>query len=200
MIKEWFKKQGVWLVVLVVLVGAAFIVGRYTVKADVIVTEKVVVQTKTEVQIVEVEKKIIERVVDSQYSKNVHKERTEESRPDGTKLVKEVTDIGVEKTIKDVRVEFVDRTTTVEKTVEVEKIVEKEKIVKGHQPDWTVSVKLGTEFLHMKVEPTAPWLNPLIIGVGVDRRILGPFKMGLWADTDAKFSRLGGGLSVSGEF
>lgn len=197
--KPWVKVLTgglVWAATLLV----AFAFGKYMTPPQVIETQKVVVQEKEVLKVVEVEKKIIERVVDTTESKRIHKERTEETKPDGSKLVKETTDIGVDRTIKDVEVKFVDRTNTIERVVEVEKLVEVERRVEAHKPNWEVGVKFGTVFTEFSKELKSPYTNLMVVGVDVERRIAGPVKMGLWVDSNLAFDHVSGGLSASIEF
>lgn len=184
----------------ILLAGAAlFLAGRHSTPPKVVEVIKEVVVEKEKLKVVEVEKIIIEKNKESNEAKRIHKERTEESRPDGTKIVKETTDINVDKTVKEVEVKFVDRVNTVEKEIIVEKKVEIEKIVENN-PDWTVTARLGTDFRNLKLSPLAPYVSPIIVGAEVDRRVVGPFKAGLWVHSSIDFNSVSGGLAVGADF
>jgi hypothetical protein len=183
----------------ILLLVGSFILGRYTVvpKTNIEYVEKQVVVEKEVVKIVEVTKTIVERVHDSVTEKRVHKERTEETRPDGTKIVRETEDINVEKVVKDVDVKYVDRTNTVEKQVDKEVKVEVIKIVKTPLPDWELAAKVGVNINNL-LNPTLG--SPVVVGAEIDRRIIGPFKAGVWVTTNTTFNNWQAGLSVNGEF
>ena len=184
------------------LVIVAYLGGLYQGRGDkeiqIVETQKVVIQEV--LKIVEVEKVVVNRGRDLNENKTIHKERTEEPRPDGTILVKETTDIGIDRTVKEVEVKYVDRYNITEKVVEVEKIVQVEKIIKPKAADWAVTARLGTSFTEFKPQLTVPYIDPLIVGIGVDRRILGPFKAGLWVNSTTKLDSVVGGISLGVEF
>lgn len=60
---------------------------------------------------------------------------------------------------------------------------------------WHVSVLVGTRFNNLNIKTTAPYLDPLYYGVVVNRQILGPFYVGVWALTNKS-----GGLSLGVKF
>lgn len=175
---------------LVILVAAGmFLWGRLSAPTKVVTINHTEELEKLKEQMAEVLKKLDTKTTDTQENKSVHTERTEEIRPDGTKFVKVVTDTNINRVIKEIEVKFVDRTTTVEKEVTKEVTVEITKIVESKKPDWTVTARAGID---NKLLP--------VVGLGVDRRILGPFKAGLWANSNTQFNSFSGGLSVSVEF
>jgi hypothetical protein len=193
--------SGFLTIILVAIVGVAtFSAGRYSAPTKVQTVEKQVVVTQEKVQIVQVEKASEDKTKDQNSQKHVHRERTETTSPDGTKVVKVVTDVNVDKTIKETDVKVVTVTNTVEKQVEIEKKVEVTKTIERARPDWFLSAKLGTNFSTLKVSATAPYINPLLIGVDGNRRIIGPLFLGLWALTSTDFKSISGGLSASMEF
>jgi hypothetical protein len=176
--------------ILLFVIGAGFLgywQGHSNVK--IVQTEKIVEHEV--IKVVEVERKVTEKNLNE--SKHIHKERVEETHLDGTKTVKETTDIGVERVVKEVEIKYVDRTNT------VEKIVEKQVLV-NNSPDWTVSAKIGTSPTELKPSLVVPYFDPLILGVEVQRRIAGPFKGGVWVNTTSKLNTLSGGVSASMEF
>jgi hypothetical protein len=182
------KKRYVILAGLIALI-LAFFAGRYT--------------TPVEVQIKEVEKivekeKIVEVVV-KEYIKeaktdiklDVVKTKTTTTKPDGT-----VTVVETEHLKEDTKIDEKEVKTEI-KVVEVEKIIEKEKIVERlvstDRPDWKVSVLGGVQV--DGIELSKGYLQPWVVGANVERRIVGPFSVGVWGQ-----SNLSAGISVGFEF
>lgn len=168
---EKFKKIAVPVVTLVVGFGLGWVLKKPIVqieeKTKVVEVEKqvVVVQEKVRVEVV--------KVKDTQVVERWHREKTEEKRPDGTVLTKEVEDKNIDTLIK-------EKENSVQvKVVEVEKqvLVEKEKIVekKLTLPDWHVGALVG-------VGPNFEQINNTTISVGLEaeRRIIGPVWVGGW--------------------
>lgn len=175
---------------LVVLLPVAFISGRYT--APVKIVEKRVEVTVE--KLVEVEKKTDTTKIDEELNKHTHKERTVEIKPDGTQVVKETTDTNTEKNTKEVEVKYVDREVVVEKKIEVTV----EKIVESGKPDWTVTARVGVD-INRLLNPSV--VNPILVGVEIDRRIIGPFKAGVWVQENVTFNTWPtAGVAVSAEF
>ena len=58
-------------------------------------------------------------------------------------------------------------------------------------PDWRVGVLVGATWK----EPALVISGPLVLGVQVERRMLGPFSLGVWGTTQGA-----AGASISGEF
>ena len=63
--------------------------------------------------------------------------------------------------------------------------------VTASRPDWRVGVLAGAAW----TPPALTIAGPLVLGVQVERRIIGPFSLGAWGSTVGA-----AGLSVSGEF
>jgi hypothetical protein len=185
------------IVVCVLACVGSFWAGRRTAPVETKYVEKQVIVEKEVIKTVEVEKKVDEKKKDEAVAKNVHKERTEVTHPDGTKEVKETVDVNATKVVKEVQIQYVDRIQTVEKVVEVEKKVEIEKVVKNPLPDWGVQARVGVDISAI-LNPTRG--GPVVIGLEVDRRIIGPFKAGVWAQTNTTFNQWQAGLSVGAEF
>jgi hypothetical protein len=146
----------------VVLLLGAYAAGRYATPARVV--EKV--------RTVEVEK-VVERVrMETVYRaaqderRNVRRETREEKRPDGTVITTKVEDDKTEtKTATEGRT-----AAEAAKAVERERLVETVRVVEGKRPDWLVGAQIG-------------YSNGALYGVSVDRRILGPAYIGVWANT-----------------
>lgn len=88
--------------------------------------------------------------------------------------------------------------TSLEKTskqTETQKIVEKQSITVRGAPQWQVSLMAGTNWSIVRLSPQIPYLDPLVLGVLVNRRIVGPVFVGGWVNTSKEF-----GISLSLEF
>lgn len=153
--------------------------------------------------------RIVEKVVykendskkqDQDIQKDTHTKKETETvvKPDGTKVVKEVvtTDSDLHKEEHKEEV----------KTVEVEKVVERvvyqdREVTKKVEnlKDWSVQVRLGTSSDGFGILPVAPYVTPVIMGASVERRIIGSFKAGLWAQTNG-FKNLEGGICATIDF
>jgi len=165
------------------------------------IEEKIVYQDK--IKIVEVVKwqtltKTEEKIV---YVKNEardkHRETTKVISPDGTITIKKTEDDKTKLT----------SSNTSEKIVEIEKVVYKDRVVEGEtkliketkvevrQPEWMLYGMVGTRPLDMTLSSTPPYISPLVIGVGVDKRIVGPFWLGIMGTSDWAFF-----LKATGEF
>ncbi len=164
----------------------------------VIEKEKIVESKKTKE-----ENKEKEVVVDKKEEKKDEvkiqwKERIVIVKPDGTRIEKESTKETDAKTEVKVETKIVEKEKIVYKDVIVTKEVEKYKETINRK-NWDVSVKVGLGVTDFKLSPQAPYLTPVILGVGVDRRVVGPFKAGLWIQTK-QFSDFSAGLSLGLEF
>lgn len=137
------------------ILAAVFLIGRYSRPSKII--------TKTEikeiVKIVEVEKKKVD--------KDVVTEIIEITKPDGTKEKKTV--------IVDKSKEESEKTKLTEK----EKAINKEKIVENGE-NWSARVMAGTQFDSISNFTK----NGIILGLGVDRKIIGPFTAGVFMLTN----------------
>lgn len=172
-----------------ILTGAAFLAmlvlayatGRYLQPANVVEKEKVVTR-------VEIQEKIVEKVVEKKVyveveAKVVHKETTTVKGKDGTETTKTVED-----TKSDTHKNGED-TKTADKVVErvVEKVVikEVEKIVTAAKPNWRLGPMVGVDLRTALGGPPQliPQLGPMVIGVQVERRVLGPISLGVYGQT-----------------
>jgi hypothetical protein len=114
--------------------------------------------------------------------KHEHVETTTTKAPDGTTTTKTTddtdTNTGTNETTN------TDSTVTRTETKYVDRIVEREKKVL-QQPDWRAYVGAGVAiptFLGQQ-QIGVPGLQGFVIQAGVDRRIIGPFWMGLFGNT-----------------
>lgn len=183
------KEAAVIAIIAVLLFGGGFAVGRYFTPPKTVTTEKVhevtktqvVTQTKTEVQVV--------RVKDSDTQQKIHRVTVEGIDPPGCRSKTTTEDINVDAVVHDntnsVKVQYVDR--VVEKWQD--KIVEKQ--VKTIQPlNWTVWAGVGLDLPYFlgQGQHGIPGMSGVVVQVGADRRILGPFWAGLSLNTEGVIS------------
>ncbi len=176
-----------WVLVLlaVALFGGGMATGRYMLPPQTIVTEKihevtkiqVVEKIKTEIQIV--------KVHDAQTQQKIHRTVVESKKPDGEATKTTTEDINVDSVVHDnthdTEIKYVDR--VVEKWQE--RIVEKEKRVLS-QPDWSVYAGVGVDIPYYlgQGQHGIPGLQGFVVQAGIDRRILGPFWLGIFGNTE----------------
>ena len=130
-----------------------------------VVKEVVVTQEKVRVEVVHVK--------DTQVVERWHREKTEETKPDGTKIAKEVEDKNIDSIVKEKENSTQVQIVTVEKQI----VVEKEKIVerKPILPDWHMGVLIG-----VAPQFNVPTDTSLLVGLEAERRIIGPLFAGAW--------------------
>jgi hypothetical protein len=191
---------GILVLAALVLFGGGIAVGRYTLPAKIVITETVkevekqvvVEKVKTEVQVQ------IVKVHDKQQAEKIHRVTVEGIDPPGCKSKTVTEDINVDTVVHDntntheTEVRYVDR--VVEK--QVEKLVEKTKTV-INQPDWMVQAGAGVAVpaLLGHESPGVPGLRGAVIDVGLSRRVVGPFWLGLSGNTQGVVS-----LQLTGTF
>jgi hypothetical protein len=176
---------------LILFFAAGGLFGRFVLPERVVEKEK---EVKVQVESEEAKEKIRELTAEVEhYRSNVHREETEVTHPDGTIERKKTETIVVEKTKEVEVIKLVDREVKVEVVKYVER--EKEKTVETAKPQWRVGLLVGTDLTKLSVQPTAPWINPLLVGGHVERRIIGPVFVGVWG-----LSSGAGGISVAVEF
>lgn len=197
---EKIKKYAPW-------VFSAILVGLLITLALVLRFQKPEVVTVEKVKIEYQEKIVYVKVADTEKKEDEHKKEnqviTEEKktvkRPDGTTETTESkkTENQAEtiRTVVEVKkvIEYVDR----------EKIVIQEKEIKTTpvQKDWRLGLKAGTSVTGLKIQPSAPYIDPIILHIDGERRIISLGKVdlygGLWVQTSSfKTLELGLGLSV----
>lgn len=178
----WLKEhKWVWICLLgALLLGGAYLAGRYTTPTKVVekTVEKIQykdrIVTKTEIQ------KVYVQVQD----KDRHKETTTVKTPDGTTTTRVVEDEKTKVTTKDKEqeIKYVDRIQT------VDRIVEKEKIVTMAKPNWRMGILAGVDVMTALGRTTQPipQLGPVTLGLQAERRIVGPFFLGVWGLTSGQ--------------
>ena len=186
-----------WLTIVLVAVlvfAGGYGTGRYISPPNTVVTEKVhevtqtQVVTKTEVQVQKV------YVHDKQVDEKVHRVIAETTKPDGEKTKTTTEDIGIDSVVHDNTntntVQYVDR--VVEKQVMVDRLVEKKTLAVN---DWRIAAGAGVAIPYFlgQGSPGIPGLQGAVLSLEADRRILGPFWLGVSGNTQGVVS---GNLSV----
>lgn len=173
---------------ILLLLPIGITIGRYAwgPKVNEKVVEKEVVRTVYQ-------DRIVEKVVYKQVEKKKERtEITETHNPDGTKVVKTITDTDTD-TNTDINK---DRHEEKVVTQVIEKVVEKEKIIKT-LPDWRVGVGVGYAIPTALGQPEigVPGLKGAVIQAELDRRIIGTFALGVFGNTQGV-----AGLTFSGQW
>jgi hypothetical protein len=165
------------LAALLIAFGAGFGSARSTMKPGVItVTKTVTVEKVVEAKAKQVEKRVV-----------VYRDRI--IKPDGTRIEHEV-----ERSQTDAK-------STSTRAAEKTAAAESTQIIKpSNPPDWRVGALVGLNWQGIHWSPLSIGLDALTYGVFVDRRILGPFSVGLWVTNSGKTFAPALGLQVSMEF
>lgn len=196
-LKSFFSNRWVVIgIVAVVVFGGGYATGRYLAPPQTIVTEKIhEVEKQVVVEKVKTEIKVV-TVHDAQTAEKVHRVVVETAKPDGEKTTTTTEDINTDTVVHDntnsVQIQYVDR--VVEKWSE--KIIEKEKrVLKA--ADWRVAAGVGVAIPTFLGETQIgiPGLKGFVVQVEADRRIIGPFYLGLWGNTQGS-----AGLNLSAVF
>lgn len=143
----------------------------------------------------------LQRVRETQVTEKYHREELETRLPDGTYSKKVTVDKNIDSHTKEtetkveVRVVEVEKVVEKEKLVTVDKVVEKEKLVTPVLAQWHVGVFGG---INPQLLPT-PKINSYVIGGEVERRIAGPFWVGVWGAGTTTGQGMGG-LKLGMEF
>jgi hypothetical protein len=158
-------------VALALLVGA-FAVGRYTTPGpDVVIAESIrFVETKVEVRVTE---KAKDRIV---YRDII-------TKPDGTKI-----DRSIERTETETKKSTDTKTST-------DAASDAKSSSTGYKPQWRVGALVGANVAGVRFDRPLGW-DLLAAGAFAERRIAGPFYVGLWALSAGPSL----GLSVTVEF
>jgi hypothetical protein len=176
------KHLGAGILAGILLFGAGYAICIYTRPAE--VREHTVVQkVEVEKQVVVVQEKIkVEKVYLQDTKQAIHRETHETSHPDGTVEKFSTEDINTSNVIQSHDIQYVDRDVlkTVEHTTVQEKVIDK--IVSAAKPQWHASLLVGMDFKRLDALgtplPGSLLGKPWILGVHVERRIVGPFFIG----------------------
>lgn len=196
-IKQWFSNNGVWLLICLVCLVCGFAMGGYMNQGQVKIEEKIKVVEVEKQVVVEKEKVRIEivKVKDTQIVERWRREKNEEKRPDGTVLTKEVEEKNIDTVVHE------KSNSTEVKVVKVEKqvVVEREKIVEKKiepiLPQWHLGVLGGVSPQILPV----PGINSYLVGGEVERRIVGPFFLGVWGMGSTTGQGMGG-IKIGADF
>lgn len=182
------KGKIMWVLAALLLLLAGYGAGRYAQPAKVVEKERVV--TKVQEKIVYQDRVQEQKQVEQQVHVRKHKVTVTTKKPDGeqTTTTTEDTSNDASKDTQDVRVEYRDR--VVEKVIQ--QTVTKEKVT-TRQPRWSVHAGLGVSIPHYLGQPTigVPGLQGWVVQAGADVRVVGPFWLGAWGNTQGT---LGGEL------
>lgn len=146
-------------------------------------------------------KQELQKVRETKVVEKYHREELETKLPDGTYTKKVTIDKNIDSFSREtetkilVRVVEVDKMVEVEKKVFVDRIVEKEKVVSPVLAQWHVGVFGG---VNPQLVPSLK-VNSYVIGGEVERRIAGPFWLGVWGAGTTTGQGMGG-LKVGMEF
>ncbi len=192
------RKYAIQAGVLVVLLGASFAVGRYTVPVKTI--EHVVTQTVVQEHVVVQERVVTRTVYVKTVAKNVQTDTVVTKKADGTTVTETKTSDTTKVGISDQQASSTEVISNTQESTSTK--TDSLKIVDASKPQWHLRVDAGAGARF--VGPTVP---TLVLGVGVERRIVGPFFMGLWAQTTLNLLSpqtppygVDGGLSLGAEF
>jgi len=172
---EFLKKYWKYLAMMALLLIGLF-VGRYSApKPSVQIQEKVVTQVQKVVDEQMVQAEVDKRVAEFQKNFKTHTVTVVVTKPNGTKLQKTTTDVQDIEKSKTQEQKVVTQVVT--KTEYVDRIVEKQVDVKveSPRPDWLLGVQVGGNVSGITSLPD------LHVAAEVDRRIFGPFYLGLSA-------------------
>lgn len=195
--QKWYQNKWLLVVLVAILAFAGGSATGFFGKPAEIREKRVEVEKE---KLVYVEKTLsqeeLNRLVDEAVKKKTHKTWVVTKKPDGTVVKTGTETTETDSTKKEVVVEtkivyvdkFIDR--IVEKRVEVEKIVK-------NQPNWLVHAGVGAAVptLLGKPELGVPGLRGAVIEAGVARKVVGPFYLGLYGNTQGTV-----GLNLTGAF
>ena len=176
------------------LFAAGAAVGRFGTPDKIVFKDKIVEHV---VEKIVVQEHVVEKKIYIQAKKEkVRKETTTTKTPDGTETTKTVEETQTDTDTKENQDKATEKIVYQEKIVE--KIVEKEKLVLSKKSDWRIAagagVSIPTTFLG-KDEIGVPGLRGAVIQLEADRRIIGPFYLGVFGNTQGVV-----GLTISGQF
>jgi len=144
-----------------------------------------VVKTETQIKVVEVEKQVvvehesvrveIVKVKDVQVVDRWHREYEQTKSPDGTVITKETEDRNIDSIVKEKENNTEVKIVEVIKEIVVEKEVNKIVTVTPVLAQWHMGLMAGVA---PRLDNVA--LTPVMVGIEVERRILGPVWVGAW--------------------
>lgn len=195
---EFLKNNKILIVPLVLggIIGAClFPIKNTVVETKEVVKEVQVTTTNTKELMAAIEslKVELQKSKDSQVDEKYHKVITETTSKDGSKTKQTTIDKNIDSHVKEtetkteVQVVQVEKQVIVTQTQTIQKEVTTEKIVKN-QSEWRVGVLAGVS---PQFSPTIQ-LNNWVVGGEVEKRLIGPFWLGIWGAGTANGQGLGG--------
>lgn len=193
------NKARIWkLSIVAILLVGAFATGRYTLPAKVVTVTETKVETQYVDKVQYVDK--IQTVYVHDVVKDVHQVTVVEKKPDGTETTTVTMDDKSKSETSASSQEVV--TKTEDKTKDTESDAKTSKVVENGKAQWHLRVDAGAGARFVgQMTPT------LVLGVGVERRIIGPFFAGIWVQTTLNLLApqtppygVNGGISLGAEF
>jgi len=186
---EWAKNNA-GLIACILAVILAFSFGRWSVREsthEIVIDNSMAVEADRSVRYMVVYRNL---TTETETDQKTSKTTIEIIKPDGTqiKIEKDENESHTREKVAETEQKTDAEIDTKVKIEYQQQIVEKEKIVPVDK-DWRLSLRGGV------VLPEITSGKPWVVGAEVDRRILGPISMGLWADT-----RGAGGVAVTFDF
>ncbi len=175
-----------WIIVVIAiaLFGGGLATGRFMLPPKTVTTEKVHEVTKTDTKIVYQDRVQIVKVHDANTTQKIHRTIVEGIDPPGCKSKTTTEDINVDSVVHDntntVDVKYVDR--VIEKWQD--RIVEKTTTVAA-RPNWILGAGVGFDFTAIGGigQHGIPGMKGFVVQADLDRRVIGPFYMGLFGNT-----------------
>lgn len=189
-LKTWQKGLALFALALV-LIASGYGAGRLHAPAKVITQTKTVTQTVT-VQDTQAQVKVQELTAKlEELQKHVTTKIVTVTKPDGTKYREATKQVDVERAT-DTKVDLSSSLSqTTHGQVDTTATVQTSHVETSSKPDWRIGALIGANVNGLLTNPT----GSLVYGAQVERRIVGPFSVGLWGLSSGQ-----GGASVSVEF
>lgn len=185
---ELLQKSLPYIAVLVLGVGGGAALG-WGLKPDVVRVEEKIKTVEVEKQVVVVQEQVrveIVKVKDSQVVERWRREKTQS--PDGT--IREVEEKNIDTVVKEKENTTEVKIVEVTKEVVVEKLVDRVIKIDPVLANWHIGVTGGTQLL----------VPVPVFGVEVERRIAGPFWLGLYGNMNTQLNSGQVGAKVAIEF
>ncbi len=185
--KRGLIAAGISTLVVVALLATGYVIGRYHTPPTVVTQEKVRVQ-EVEKQVIVTQTKVeteVKVVKVTDRDNNIHRTYLIEEKPDGTKVTHIIEDDKSEINVnlnaqKGETVTNNTHTDTFKETVRTE---EKTVTKTTAKPQWKAGALIGYHLPGVwgdHVPNLLPLHQDLVVGASVERRLAGPFFVGLW--------------------
>jgi hypothetical protein len=180
-----------WLLALLALVlfAGGVAAGRFGLPAKVVTKTDIQTKTVTLTKTQYVDRIVTQKVYVKDTKEAQHVVQTETKKPDGTDVITTTTDTSTD-TGTHVNTDT-NNTTNATKTADAstDKTVDKTKTV-SNMPDWMVQGGVGISIPYYlgQSSPGVPGLKGIVVDASLSRRIIGPFWLGLGANTQGVLS------------